>query len=72
MAHFRFSSDSPGYVFVKSSSDATTERKICLLKDTSWLPGVSSLPEEIIPDGLSLTWQWYLYEKIREFSPAEV
>ena len=55
MAHFRFSADSPGYVFVKSC-------KIKLLKDTSWLPDDSSIPKEIIPDGLSLTWQWYLYD----------
>ena len=34
MALFRSSSDSPGYVFVKSSSDAIIERKIKLLKDT--------------------------------------
>ena len=72
MAHFRFSADSPGCVFVKSCTDATTERKIKLLKDTSWLPDDSSFPEEIIPNGLSLTRQWYLYDKIREFCPAEV
>lgn len=69
MAHFRFSSDSPGYVHVKNRSDDTTERKIKLVKDISWQPSVQSLPDIIAPDGLPLKRQWYLYEKIREFCP---
>ena len=64
MAHFRFSSDSPGYVFVKSSSDAIIGRKIKLLKDRSWIPQATSLPDETIPNGLSLQRQWYLYTRV--------
>ena len=71
MAHLRFSSDSPGYVHVKNSTDAKTEQKIKLVKDVSWRPQMSSLPDEIVPDGLSVKRQWYLYEKVREFCPAE-
>ena len=71
MAHFRFSADSPGYVHVKNSSDATTEQKIKLVKDISWRPDMSSLPDEITPDGLSVKRQWYLYNKVREFCPEE-
>ena len=48
MAHFRFSSDSPGHVHVKETIDGV-ERKINLLKDTPWRPEASSLPEMIIP-----------------------
>ena len=67
MAHFRFSADSPGYVHVKkSSSDATTEQKIKLVKDISGTPDMSSLP-----DGLSVKRQWYLYNKVHEFCPEE-
>ena len=63
MAHFRFSSDSPGHVYVKETIDEV-ERQIKLLKDTSWRPEASSLPDMIIPEGLPLTRQWYLYDKI--------
>lgn len=64
--HFRFEAKSPGAVFVKSkSSDA--KRKLNLLKDTTWSPSPNDLPEIIVPPGLSIKRQWYLYEKIREF-----
>lgn len=68
MHHFRFTSDHPGYVFVRNSCD-DTEKKIKLLKDTSWKPNKYSLPEQIIAPGLSLERQWYLYQKIRDFCP---
>ena len=42
MAHFRFSSDSPGHVYVKETIDGV-ERQIKLLKDTSWRLEASSL-----------------------------
>ena len=70
MHHFRFVSGSPGAVFVKSDSSAA-ERKINLLKDTSWAPSVHQLPLVIISMGLSAERQLYLYEKIREFCPPE-
>ena len=68
MHHFRFTSDQLGCVFVKDSSDGA-ERKINLLKETSWRPSATDLPEVITPPGLPLEREWYLYNKIREFCP---
>lgn len=70
MHHFRFTADHPGCVFVRNSSD-DTERKIKLVKDLSWKPSKNCLPEQVIPSGLSLERQWYLYQKIREFCPDD-
>ena len=72
MHHFRFTSDHPGCVFVKNSSDEKTETKITLLKDTSWKPHKNFLPEKITAPGLSLERQYYLYNKIREFCSDDV
>lgn len=44
MAHFPFSSESPGYFYIKNTTDAKSEQKIKLLKDISWQPQKSSLP----------------------------
>ena len=72
-SHFRFSSKEPGTVYVRQSCDVSSgERRINLLKDMSWRPSATDLPDEIIPEGLSLTRQWYLHDKIREFVPAEL
>ena len=68
--HFRFTATHPGTVFVKASSDGV-ERSIQLLKDPSWKPTATNLPPVIIPNGLSLERQWYLFEKIREFCADE-
>ena len=70
MQHFRFHSSSPGTVFVKTAS-STKEREIKLLKDTSWTPSANQLPPVVVPTGLSAERQQYLYDKIREFCPAE-
>lgn len=70
MHHFRFEAKSPGMVFVKNSS-TDSEKKIKLVKHTSWSPSSSDLPEKIVPPGLPLERQWYLYEKIREFCSEE-
>ena len=48
MHHFRFNSSSPGVVFVESESSGL-ERKINLLKNTSWVPLADNLPSLIIP-----------------------
>ena len=74
ISHFRFSSSSPGMVFVRNDCEAGTsdEKKIKLLRDMSWQPQPSNLPSLVPPDGLSLQRQWYLYDKIREFCPLEV
>ena len=53
MQHFRFTTDHPGYVFVKNSSDSP-ETKIKLLKDTSWKLDKHVLPEVITPPSLSV------------------
>jgi len=50
--HFRFSSSSPGMVFVRDACD-TSHEKIKILKDMSWQPQASSLPSVIPPDGLT-------------------
>ena len=54
MHHFRFSADHPGVVFVKNAHDELRERKINLLKSTTWRPTSTNLPEQIISPGLSL------------------
>ena len=71
MHHFRFTSDHPGVVFVKNADDMD-ERKINLLKNTSWRPTPADLPQQIIPPGLSEERKVYLYQKIREFCPDNV
>ena len=69
--HFRFTHEEPGVVYVKSSG-CGAEKRITLLKDTLWQPSPSDLPSVIVPNGLSLERQWYLYTKIREFCPEAV
>ena len=70
MHHFRFVSSSPGAVFVKTVGSGA-ERQINLLRNTSWAPSAHDLPDIIVPAGLSSERQQYLFEKIREFCPAE-
>ena len=72
-SHFSFSSKEPGTVYVRQSCDVSSgERKINLLKDMSWRPSATDLPDEIIPEGLLFSRQWYLHDKIREFVLAEL
>ena len=54
---------------MKNTNDGP-EREIKLKKVDSWQPLSSDLPDEIVPPGLSLERQWYLYNKIHEFCPA--
>ena len=68
MHHFHFSKSHPGKVMVRNSS-IEEWRIINLLKDPSWHP--VNLPEQVVPPGLPLERQWYLFEKIREFCPEE-
>lgn len=63
--HLRFSSQHKGSVFVKLRSDSP-EVKYDLLKHP-WTPTATDLPELVIPKGLSLQRQWYLFLKIAEF-----
>ena len=71
-SHKCISADCPGVVFVKNASDDLKEHKINLLKSTTWRPTPTNLPERIIPMGLSLERQWYLYQKIHDFCPDNV
>ena len=64
--HFRFEAKSPGMVYVKCKS-SDIEKKIKLAKDITWSPSANNLPKLIVPPGLSLERQWYLFQKIREF-----
>ena len=68
MHHFWFSRDFPGKVKVRNST-TDSWRTINLLKDTSWRP--SDFPEQLVPHGLTLERQWYLFDKIREFCPEQ-
>ena len=68
MQHFHFSNRFPGQVKVTNEVDGI-ERTITLLKDPSQTQTLGELPDVIVPPGLSLEWQWYLYDKIREFCP---
>jgi len=70
MHHFRFASSSPGAVFVKSVG-SDNERKINLLKNATWNPSAHELPPVVVPSGLSRERQQYLFDKIREFCPAD-
>ena len=70
--HFRFTSSEPGVVYTKTSSDATEKRHALLKKSQlSWLPDPLEYPPAVSPKGLSAERQWYLYDSIREFCPAE-
>ena len=68
--HFRFSSESPGSIFVKERSETSSEVKISLLKEP-WTPDKEELPSLIPPCGLSAERQWYLHDQIRPFCPDE-
>ena len=66
--HFRFTSEKPGSVFVKTHADSD-ETEIQLLHSLSWSPSSSQLPPLVEPRGLLPERQWYLYQHIREFCP---
>ena len=66
--HLRFTSDSPGCVYVREKSDSS-EVKLCLLKHPDQIPCFRELPPLLSPAGLPMQRHWYLYNKIREFCP---
>ena len=53
MQYFRFTAKHPGFVFVRNTSN-DREQKIKLLHNLSWKPRKSTLPEQLVPPGLSL------------------
>lgn len=63
--HFRFSSSSPGTVFIKEYADSDEEALVIQRHD--WIRDTRDLPPIITPKGLSEERQWYLYESIRQF-----
>ena len=67
--HLCFPSTHKGHIFVREKSDSL-ELAVKLLKD-EWSPLATDLPERVSPSGLSLSRQWYLCNKIREFCPQE-
>jgi hypothetical protein len=63
--HFRFDASFPGFVFAKITTESE-EIKFNLMKGgESHLPKQG--PQQIIPPGLPLQRQWYLYNQIREY-----
>ena len=70
MHHFHFTSTASGKIFVKDTVD-DNEQCINLLK-SSWHPSSCDLLTHIIPPGLSLERQYYLYDKIRQFVPHDL
>lgn len=67
---FRFSSATPGVVYVKKHAGSyCPERAIMLLKDATTLPP-KDLPAPVPPPGLSEARSKYLYESIREYCSA--
>ena len=71
MHHFHFKSSAPGTVSMKDTIDDKEWKSITLVKSSSWQPSSGDLPHPIVPAGLSLERQHYLFDKIREFVPSE-
>ena len=64
--HFRFLHENPGVVFFKEFV-SSPEQSFMLLKRNVILPSLSTLPNEINPDGLTAERKNYLYREIRQF-----
>ena len=67
--HFRFDVSSPGNVFVKEHALASEVLITLIKKDV--IVDKSEMPEIIIPPGISLDRQKYLFEKIRPYCSSE-
>ena len=65
---FRFDSHSPGVVFVKVHSKAQ-EAAVTIGRGSCG--GSSGMPQVVIPTGMTVDWQIYLYEKIRPFCSSD-
>ena len=64
--HFTFSATHPGVVMLQEYSN-TSEETFTMLDSGSWSPVASELPSLIVPSGLPLKRQWYLYRQIRNY-----
>lgn len=62
--HFRFSSDAPGYVFVKRRADSEESRILLLLRDAP-TSSLGDAPTHLVPGGLTEERQRYLYRFVR-------
>ncbi len=71
--HFRVERENPSILIVKKRKDSEeikielTKKKFPFSKDEP----LEKLPEQLIPRGLSLKRQWYLYDQIRCHIPCE-
>ncbi len=68
--HFSFQASNPGIVTLKEYSNSSEITHLKFLKQ-DWVPSHSVYPNVVIPKGLTLERQWYLYENIRQFCPEE-
>lgn len=64
--YFRFSSDEPGVVTVKTNRDGN-EEKMCILKDPRFRFVSWDRPAELQPPGLSQERHRYLYDHVRPY-----
>ena len=62
--HFRFDKKSPGIAFVRILADSP-EQAVTLTSNISI--DIHKLPDKVIPKGLDLKRQWYLFEEISPF-----
>ncbi len=70
--HLVFTSDKPGQVLTRKTSDGVETTLHVLNKaNLGWKPSPDTMPAAIQPDGLSRERQRYLFDKIREFCPEE-
>ena len=67
--HFRFASASPRCVFTKEQCDSPDEKHN--LMKALWNVDDDGLPAVVPPCGLSVERQWYVYDQIGPFCPAE-
>ena len=63
--NFRFDAEHPGKLFAKISTDTEVVEFDLLRKPVAYLPRQGAQP--IVPPGLPLQRQWYLYNQIREY-----
>jgi hypothetical protein len=69
---FYFDCDLPGTVFVKCRSTDPSYQEFTIQRPSSILPTPSQFPIEVVPSGLTVDRQWYLYEKIRQFCSSNL
>jgi len=70
--HYRISKKKPGFVFLKKSIEGDEIAVQLLKKEVPFGKNKKfRLPSKIIPKGLSLERQWYLYDQIRTHIPDE-